>query len=89
MLATSVFLFRRTFHFDPFIKRENDNLEITLKSLAARKIFLVYKKAWVCFPCPALSHVASSTQIFVAGRVYSCWKRLPWKFSCQNGCVLF
>jgi len=45
MLATSVFLFRRTFHFDPFIKRENDHLEIDLKSLAAGKIFLVYKKA--------------------------------------------
>lgn len=53
MLATSVFLFRRTFHFDPFIKRENDNLEITLKSLAAKKIFLVYKKAMglLFMPC--------------------------------------
>lgn len=45
MLATSVFLFRRTFHFDPFIKRENVHLEIVLKSLAAGKISLVYKKA--------------------------------------------
>lgn len=45
MLATSVFSFHRTFHFDPFIKRENDNLEITLKSLVAGKMFLVYEKA--------------------------------------------
>lgn len=45
MLATSVFLFCRTFHFGPFNKRENDHLEIVLKSLAAGKIFLVYKKA--------------------------------------------
>lgn len=45
MLTTSVFSFHRTFHFDPFIKRENDRLEIVLKSLAAGKIFLVYKKA--------------------------------------------
>lgn len=45
MLATSVFLFRQTFHFDPFIKGENHHLEIVLKSLAAGKIFLVYKKA--------------------------------------------
>lgn len=45
MLATSVFLFRQMFHFDPFITRENDHLEIVLESLAAGKIFLVYKKA--------------------------------------------
>lgn len=81
MLATSVFLFHRTFHFSPFIKRENDNLKMALKSLAARK--------WICFPCSAVSCVASRRQIFVASRVYSHWKRLPWKFSCQNGCVLF
>jgi len=41
MLATSVFSFRWKFHFNPFIKGENDHLEIVLKSLAAGKIFLV------------------------------------------------
>lgn len=53
MLATSVFLFCRTFHFDPFIKRENDDLEIALETLAAGKIFLVYKKATglLSMPC--------------------------------------
>lgn len=52
MLATSVFLFHRTFHFDPFVKGENDHLEIVLKSLAAGKIFLVYKKARVLLSVP-------------------------------------
>lgn len=45
MLATSVFLFCQTFYSGFFIKRENDHLEIVLKSLAAGKIFLVYKKS--------------------------------------------
>lgn len=44
MLVTSVFSFRRKFHFNPFIKGENDHLEIVSRSLAAGKIFLVYKK---------------------------------------------
>lgn len=74
MLATSVFLFCQTFHFDPFIKRENDNLEMALKTLAAGKIFLYIKKQRVCFPCPAVSCVASSRRMFVAGRIYSSWK---------------
>lgn len=66
MLATSVFLFRRTFHFDPFIKRENDNLEITLKSLAARKIFLLYKKATGLFSTPC-SEPCSIKQTHICG----------------------
>lgn len=66
MLATSVFLFRRTFHFDPFIKRENGNLEIALKSLAAGKIFLVYKTPMVLLSMPC-SEPCSIKQTDICG----------------------
>lgn len=77
MLATSVFLFCRMFHFDPFITGENDHLEIVLKSLAAAKIFLVYKKARGFLSLWWSERIRSSRRIFMAGRVYSCWKWLP------------
>lgn len=69
MSATSVFLFHQTFCSGPFIKRENDHLEVVLKKLAAGKIFLVNKKKQgIYFLCAGVSRVTSSRQVFVAGR---------------------